>query len=58
MRNLTNATAFDDTLPLGDGEMEIGNGVPLEQLREAMEDWFRRKSYLSKESKLSLEERC
>jgi hypothetical protein len=58
MRNFTNATAFDDTLPLGDGEMEIGNGVPLEQLREAMEDWFRRKSYLSKESKLSLEERC
>jgi hypothetical protein len=56
MRNFTNATVFDDTLPLGDGRMEIGSTVPLEQLREAMEDWFRRKSYLSKDSKLVLEE--
>jgi hypothetical protein len=30
--------------------------VPLDQLREAMEDWFRRKSYLGKDSKLLLEE--
>jgi hypothetical protein len=36
--------------------MEIGSGVPLDQLRCAMEDWFRRKGYLSKESKLALEE--
>jgi hypothetical protein len=36
--------------------MEIGTNVPLEQLREAMEDWFRRKNYLSKDSKLALEE--
>jgi hypothetical protein len=57
MRNFTNATVFDDTLPLSDGELEIGSKVPLEQLRDAMEDWFRRKTYLKKESKLSLEER-
>ena len=56
MRNFTNARVFDDTLPVGDGRMEIGKNVPLEQLRDAMEDWFRRKSYLSKDSKLSLEE--
>ncbi len=56
MRNFTNATVFDDTLPLGDGRMEIGTAVPLDQLREAMEDWFRRKGYLSKESKLLLAE--
>ncbi|HTS36158.1 MAG TPA: hypothetical protein VMH04_10825 [Candidatus Solibacter sp.] len=54
MRNFTNASVFDDTLPVADGEMEIGTAVPLEQLREAMEDWFRRKGYLPKESKLSL----
>ena len=48
MRNFTNASAFDDTLPIGDGAMEIGNNVPLDELRTAMEDWFRRKSYLSK----------
>jgi hypothetical protein len=56
MRNFTNASVFDDTLPVGDGRMEIGSGVPLEQLREAMEDWFRRKSYLAKESRLVVEE--
>lgn len=57
MRNFTNASAFDDTLPLSDGQMEIGTNVPLAQLTEAMEDWFHRKGYLAKESKLSLAER-
>ncbi len=56
MRNFTNAGVFDDTLPLADGEMEIGTNVPLDRLREAMEDWFRRKGYLSQESKLLLAE--
>jgi len=52
MRNFTNATLFDDTLPVSDGLMEIGSHVPVDQLREAMEDWFRRKSYLAKGAKL------
>jgi hypothetical protein len=56
MRNFTNASVFDDTIPVSDGCMEIGARVPLDQLREAMEDWFRRKGYLPKDSKLSLEE--
>lgn len=56
MRNFTNASVFDDTIPVSDGCMEIGAGVPLEELRKAMEDWFRRKSYLPKDSNLSLEE--
>jgi len=56
MRNFTNATVFDDTLPLADGIMEIGSHVPLEQLREAMEDWFRRKSYLPKGTALHVTE--
>lgn len=46
MRNFTNDAVFDDTLPTGDGAMEIGNRVPLERLQSAMEDWFRRKGYL------------
>src|SRR6267378_6288199 len=46
MRNFTNATVFDDTLPVADGVMEIGKQVPLDQLKAAMEAWFRRKSYL------------
>jgi hypothetical protein len=54
MRNFTNATVFDDTLPVADGQMEIGTSVPMDQLKEAMEDWFRRKSYLAKEGTLIL----
>ena len=54
MRNFTNASVFDDTLPLADGQMEIGSSVPLDQLKDAMEDWFRRKGYLPKEAQLSL----
>ena len=30
MRNFTNATIFDDTLPIADGLMEVGERVPLE----------------------------
>jgi hypothetical protein len=57
MRNFTNATIFDDTLPTGDGDMEVGSHVPMKQLRDAMEDWFRRKNYLAKDATLVLSER-
>jgi hypothetical protein len=52
MRNFTNASVFDDTLPVADGLMEIGRNVPLDELRTAMEDWFQRKSYLPKNATL------
>lgn len=48
MRNFTNDAVFDDTLPIGDGLIEIGSRVPLEELRAAVEDWLRRKSYIGK----------
>ena len=56
MRNFTNASIFDDTLPISDGQMEIGKNVPIPELAAAMEDWFHRKGYLPKGSKLSLAE--
>lgn len=56
MRNFTNDAVFDDTLPISDGVLEAGNRVPREQLRTAMEDWFRRKSYIGKEDQLRLTE--
>jgi len=56
MRNFTNASIFDDTLPTADGQMEIGERVPLDELKSAMEDWFRRKGYLPKDSHLSVDE--
>jgi hypothetical protein len=54
MRNFTNAPIFDDTLPVADGQMEVGTHVPLDQLKAAMEDWFRRKGYLAKDSSLTI----
>jgi hypothetical protein len=57
MRNFTNATAFDNTLPVADGLMEIGTHVPVAELKGAMEDWFRRKSYIAKDASLVLTEK-
>ena len=56
MRNFTNDQIFDDTLPVSDGLLEIGARVPLDRLRAAMADWFRRKSYLPKGASLVVEE--
>jgi len=56
MRNFTNDQIFDDTLPVADGLLQAGSRVPLDRLRDAMEDWFRRKSYLPKGASLILEE--
>jgi hypothetical protein len=56
MRNFTNATVFDNTLPVADGVMEIGTHVPVDELRSAMEDWFQRKNYLAKSVNLVLTE--
>ena len=56
MRNFTNSAVFDDTLPIGDGCMEIGLRVPMDELTVAMEDWFRRKGYLRKGDRLVIQE--
>jgi len=56
MRSFTNASVFDDTLPVADGRLEVGTSVPLDQLREAMEDWFRRKGYLTQDARLLIAE--
>ncbi len=58
MRNFTNDAIFDDTLPVGDGLMEAGLRIPLDLLRERMEDWFRRKGYLKSDDRLQINERC
>ena len=56
MRNFTNDSVFDDTLPVGDGVLEAGTRVPLERLGPAMEDWFRRKGYLKQDERLLVRE--
>jgi len=56
MRNFTNDAIFDDTLPAADGLLEAGFRVPLDRLRDAMENWFRRKGYLTPAESLRIEE--
>jgi hypothetical protein len=56
MRNFTNDSVFDDTLPVADGVLEVGHRVPLERLRTSMEDWFRRKGYLKPDERLEMRE--
>ena len=56
MRNFTNDAIFDDTLPVADGELEIGNRVPIDRLTSAMQDWFHRKGYIKVEEVLQVEE--
>jgi hypothetical protein len=56
MRNFTNDAIFDDTLPVGDGLLEAGTRIPLDRLRDSMQDWFRRKSYLGGDETLRIEE--
>ena len=58
MRNFTNDAIFDDTLPVSDGLLEVGNLVPLERLEAAMEDWFRRKGYLKADERLVVTEQA
>jgi hypothetical protein len=56
MRNFTNDAMFDDTLPIADGMLEAGHRVPLDHLRPAMDDWFRRKGYLKPGEQLEISE--
>lgn len=56
MRNFTNDAVFDDTLPAGDGLLEVGLRVPEDRLTAAMEDWFRRKGYLKPGDRLLVRE--
>ena len=56
MRNFTNDAVFDDTLPVADGVLEVGLRVPLDLLQQRMEQWFRRKGYLSADEKLRIQE--
>ncbi len=56
MRNFTNDSVFDDTLPLTDGLLEAGLRVPLDLLQTRMADWFRRKGYLQPTDDLRITE--
>jgi hypothetical protein len=56
MRNFTNDAIFDDTLPIADGLLEAGTRIPIDRLTIALEDWFRRKSYLAPTDRIRITE--
>ncbi len=43
MRSFTGREAFDETLPVADGALEVSFQVDTDSLRADMEDWFTRK---------------
>ena len=56
MRSFTGREAFDETLPVADGALEVGFQVDTNGLRIDMEDWFTRKFGEGKPVKLTLTE--
>jgi len=56
MRSFTGRSAFDETLPVADGQIEASFRVDLEALRTDMEDWLTRKFGEGKSIKLRLSE--
>jgi len=56
MRSFTGREAFDETLPVGDGALEVSFQVDTNGLRADMEDWFTRKFGEGKPVKLTLTE--
>jgi hypothetical protein len=57
MRNFTGRSAFDRTLPAGDGWLEAGFEVELGALQADMEDWMTRKFGKGATVKLRLAEK-
>ncbi len=43
MRSFTGRSAFDETVPVADGQLEASFRVDLEALRADLEDWLTRK---------------
>ncbi len=56
MRRFTGEAAFDDTLPVADGEIEAGTHVDAEQLREALREWLSKKKGAGKKVEIRIEE--
>lgn len=57
MRRFTGEAAFDDTLPVADGELEAGSRVDLNRLARELGDWLTRKKGAGKSVAVRIEER-
>jgi hypothetical protein len=55
MRNFTGYSAFDETLVVGDGQLEAGSAVDPEEMQERFEKWLRQRKMIPPETTLSVE---
>jgi hypothetical protein len=56
MRSFSGRSAFDESLPLADGLIEVGFDVDLQVLKADLEDWLTRKFGAGKQVNLTLTE--
>ncbi|HXX24752.1 MAG TPA: hypothetical protein VEO19_16530 [Terriglobia bacterium] len=56
MRSFTGRSAFDESLPVADGLIEVGFGFDLQALEEDLEDWLTRKFGAGKHINVTLTE--
>jgi hypothetical protein len=56
MRGFTGRSAFDETLPVADGLVEVGFQVNLQTLKVDLEDWLTRKFGGGEQVRLTLTE--
>ena len=56
MRSFTGRSAFDESLPIADGLIEVGFAVDLQALKADLEDWLTRKFGAGKTIHLALTE--
>jgi len=56
MRSFTGRSAFDETLPVADGLVEVGFGVDLGALQADLDDWLTRKFGEGKQISATLRE--
>ncbi len=56
MRSFTGRSAFDETLPVADGQLEVSFRVDLEALQTDLENWVTKKFGESRRIKLRLSE--
>lgn len=57
MRSFTGRSAFDETLPIADGQLEASFRVDLRALQAELEDWLTRKFGEGRTVKLKLTEK-
>ncbi len=54
MRYFTGHSAFDETLPVADGEMEAGSAVKPEEVKAQFENWLRGRKMIGPEAEVEV----